>query len=193
MRRFIKKPTIWGINPGWAETIWSMLTHFPGASSVSFLIQPFKPFERHGLRWHVPNMQDMQTGSLCFSLTNFLFSFPFLGRVTIAGRGRWFNLQCKPTISHWSSSKSHGLEICSSCLPVNFGSFAAWCSMDTEIVLISGVSIEDNKLLSTRNSCPFLFLTLCRRTSSKSWSFKRIDRNCNVLPLCLGDLLNHTT
>ncbi len=141
--RFVKKPAIWGINPGWTETIWSMLTHLPGTSSVSFLIKPFEPFKCHGLQWHMPNMLDMQTGDLCLSLTIFLFSFLFLARVIIAGRGRWFNLQCKPIISCWSSSKIHGLESYSSCSCINFESSAAYCSIDTRIVLTSGVSIED--------------------------------------------------
>ena len=65
-----------------------MLTHFPGALSVSFQIEPFDPFDRHGLQCAFPKMQDMQIRSQCLSFENFFLILPLSAKTIIAGKGR---------------------------------------------------------------------------------------------------------
>ena len=70
--------------------------------------------------------------------------------------------------SCWSLSKTCWWNTCLSCSQVNFWSSFTYCSTDTGIVLMSGASMEDRRVPLMRNSCPFLFWTLCCRISSEN-------------------------
>ncbi len=118
--------------------------HLPGALSFWFLIEPFAPFECHGLQCAVPKMQDMQIQSLCLSLTNFSVEIPLF-------------------------SQSDHLQKRKMILVMHTHEFLlviilAKCSTDTGIVLMSGVSMGDNRVPLTRIACHF-YSVLCAEVS----------------------------
>ncbi len=165
IRRFVKKPDICGISPGWADTIRSMPMHLPGALSLSLQIEPWEPFWCHGFWWDVQKMYDMQIDNQCLSEVNFLLILLYSARWIMAENGRWFILQFKPINSHWLSSRISGFDICSIYWRINLGSLVTYCSMVTGIVPMSGVSIDERRMTST-NKCHLQYKscasTLCQ-------------------------------
>ena len=166
MRWFVRKPDIWGIRPGCAETIWSILTQSPGSVSLFLRIVPGVPFDRHGLRWDIPNTHDMHTGRRSFKFVKLFLILPVLAIWIIAGNGIWFIFSWSFMNSFWSLSRISGCAIWYSWSWVRLGKFDANCSTVTGTFVISGTWLDERNILSTRYSFSSARMILCFTCSS---------------------------
>ncbi len=113
--KICKTPLICGINPGWADTIWSSDAFFPGASSVGLQIGCFcLDLDCHGRLWAWPNRHAKQIGLWPFSAARRFRISLFSAIVMSFGEGVWCNRQWWLIISSWSGERLCVERICSS-------------------------------------------------------------------------------
>ena len=83
---WVRAPVNWEMNPGWAETIWSIEVMDPGLVCLPLVLR--------GLLWEFPNRQATQGGSF-MSLLSLLGITPLLDSLRRDFKEQWFTLWCQ--------------------------------------------------------------------------------------------------